>query len=672
MNSISRALLVLIIVISTFATACAPSSQPATSTETPGLASPPDQPDISISSLEMTWPEPHPPEPCHEALPAPTLSLCIQNNGNGKVQTEMLVLSLPGDRVPGAEAAVLGTLPGGDWGAPVPLSLTGIPGFDQGAEGIIIINTNPAPDSAAEGIIIINTMPGDPEGAAGIIIVNSFPNPTTAEGIIIVNSKPGESSQVGATTLNFPEGIPGLNTPAADMGSSGPPAGNLQGVLWFEPLSDIQQMAEGIIWGGLISNKYPESAVDTGAESAVWTGIEWQPPPDDNKEAAVWTGIVWGDKPAEFIGADGIIIVNSLPGSDESTEGIIIVNSKDTSLVMGVIVEDKPGGDDGRAGIIIINTNPAPASGVEGIVWGGIVWRGTQSTEGASQSIIVQNMPGGAFTSQFGLPDGFGMPEGMMAMMGQGGQGPGSLAYASVPLQALGVPSALESGQEACVEITLDQFELLSPQLPPSSSAGSTDSLFDVFVEVTGSSESQGETPILTRKIARTAGPRADPRDIQCVEDDSCDQFDQEDMTLMTFNVRPESGLFVLYVKNPAPYPVVGPENAELEYFASLGDAASKCGFEGFDDRVYCYFYIPETYYNTKQPLELYSNLCIPPFYVNEEVSIFYKDPGDPTAPSDPSEPGEPGSCHEDLGQRACPAAGGEYKCVVTCTCVCP
>jgi len=145
----------------------------------------------------------------------------------------------------------------------------------------------------------------------------------------------------------------------------------------------------------------------------------------------------------------------------------------------------------------------------------------------------------------------------------------------------------------------------------------------------------------------------------QELEESPCDQFNEDEMSLMTFEVRPESGLFVLYVKNPAPFPVVGPEDADWEYYASLGDTTAKCGFEGFEDRVYCYFYIPETYYNTIQPLKLNSNLCIPPFYVDEEVSIFAKGPD------------EPASCQEDLGPRACPAAGGTYL-ASTGKCNCP
>lgn len=145
----------------------------------------------------------------------------------------------------------------------------------------------------------------------------------------------------------------------------------------------------------------------------------------------------------------------------------------------------------------------------------------------------------------------------------------------------------------------------------------------------------------------------------QELEEDPCDQFNPDLMTLTTFDVRQESGQFILYVKNPAPYPEIAP-NGDWEYSASIGDInASKCDFQGFDDRLYCTFYIPENMFNTSQSLKLFSNLCIPPFYVNE-VSIFAKEATE-----------EPDSCHEDLGVRACPVAGGTYT-ASTDKCICP
>ena len=148
----------------------------------------------------------------------------------------------------------------------------------------------------------------------------------------------------------------------------------------------------------------------------------------------------------------------------------------------------------------------------------------------------------------------------------------------------------------------------------------------------------------------------------QELEENPCDQFDQEKMTITTFDVRPESGQFILYVKNPAPYPGTAPDD-DWEYTAVLGDIpAAKCDFQGFEDRLYCDFYIPEIYYNTAKTLKLFSNLCIPPFYINEKVSIFAKVP----AAIDELE-----GCHSSLEEPECIAAGGTYS-SATNTCICP
>jgi hypothetical protein len=148
-------------------------------------------------------------------------------------------------------------------------------------------------------------------------------------------------------------------------------------------------------------------------------------------------------------------------------------------------------------------------------------------------------------------------------------------------------------------------------------------------------------------------------------EEYPCDDFVQEEMAVTTFDVRQDSGQFILYVKNTFPYPDYKDEG-EGEYTATLGEIpAEKCDHQGFMDRVYCVIYIPETYYNTKQTLKLFSNRCIPPIYINEEVSIFAK------VPDDSSGEEEPQGCHQDLGQRACTAVGGTYS-HATGKCVCP
>ena len=155
----------------------------------------------------------------------------------------------------------------------------------------------------------------------------------------------------------------------------------------------------------------------------------------------------------------------------------------------------------------------------------------------------------------------------------------------------------------------------------------------------------------------------------QELEGTPCDQFNQDEMTLTTFGVRPESGLFILYLKNTAPYPGAEVDD-EVEYSAMVGDAkATNCYFLDFLDRVYCDFYIPESYYNSTQTIQVFNNLCIPAFFTKKEVSIFANDPshpagGDPGAPS-----GEPGGCHSGLGQRDCIAKGGTYS---EGSCICP
>lgn len=155
----------------------------------------------------------------------------------------------------------------------------------------------------------------------------------------------------------------------------------------------------------------------------------------------------------------------------------------------------------------------------------------------------------------------------------------------------------------------------------------------------------------------------------QELEENLCDQFNQDEMSIMTFEVRPESGQFIFYIKNSFPYPITGPEG-ELEYSGLVGEFPADCNFQGFDDRLYCSSIIPASIFNTKQTVKIFSNLCLPPFYV-DEVSIFSKVPADPADPAKPSTTDEPDGCHSGLDQRDCIAAGGTYI-EETSTCVCP
>jgi len=114
----------------------------------------------------------------------------------------------------------------------------------------------------------------------------------------------------------------------------------------------------------------------------------------------------------------------------------------------------------------------------------------------------------------------------------------------------------------------------------------------------------------------------------QELEEDRCNLFDQEEVSLMTFEARPETLLFNMYIKKPSGIPglevTIPDDTDEWIYTAFLGDTkASKCNFQGYEGRLYCDFIIPESYLNTTQILKVFLNKCISPIYLQEGVSIF-------------------------------------------------
>lgn len=146
----------------------------------------------------------------------------------------------------------------------------------------------------------------------------------------------------------------------------------------------------------------------------------------------------------------------------------------------------------------------------------------------------------------------------------------------------------------------------------------------------------------------------------QELEEDRCGQFEQEEMTLVTFGVNPELLSMNMYVKKPSGFP--GSEEGtngnagEWKYTAFLGDNEARlCNFQGFPERLYCNFIIPEDLLNTSQELKVFLNDCGPPIYVNQNVTIFTKEP--------------PSGCSSDMNERDCIAAGGEYTVGANCTC---
>jgi hypothetical protein len=109
------------------------------------------------------------------------------------------------------------------------------------------------------------------------------------------------------------------------------------------------------------------------------------------------------------------------------------------------------------------------------------------------------------------------------------------------------------------------------------------------------------------------------------------------------------------------------------EFNAKLGKVASyQCGLQGFPDRLYCLFHIPEGMEGTSQLLELRLNNCPDPVYLQPNVFIPVPNPSssNPTGPTDPTGP----VCTVDLISPDCEAAGGQMSTGTTTAkkCVCP
>jgi hypothetical protein len=162
-----------------------------------------------------------------------------------------------------------------------------------------------------------------------------------------------------------------------------------------------------------------------------------------------------------------------------------------------------------------------------------------------------------------------------------------------------------------------------------------------------------------------TAPPPTEPP----AEGPRCDLFDMDTMSLVTFDVPKGSTKVSLYVMNSEGWLGVEvmplhDDGEEWVYAAFLGDTeADECSFQGYAGRLYCNFDMPFHTLNSSQVLKVFVNLCVPPIYVHERVSIF--------APFETSPAPGPG-CRSDFSKAACEAAGGTYTCVATCSCDCP
>jgi hypothetical protein len=385
--------------------------------------------ELVITSAGISWPVEGDSSSCLSDLPIPTYKLCLTNQGKSVQQVpEISCLAVPGALLPAVQTGIQGSLPEGSLITAEAVLISGLPGAEGSKEGIIIVNNTPNPGSGAEGIIIVGGKPGDDLSETGIIIVNNFPGPDTqGEGIIIIGGMaPGNdaSKVVGIIMEDMPAG-----------------GGDEAGIVIVDSMPDPDLSAKGII----IINSIPVEG--EGSEGIVI--VDSMPGPETGAEGII---IIEG-LPGPDTGTEGIIIINGLPGPDQAAEGIIIVHGipalGNASQLMGVKVAEFLGADQGGKGMIVLESKGASNQGGQAIVWGGM------TADGETSHQLVLLNPGSAGLNQIGFPLGMEMGEGMTAMMGEGGFGPGPYLFGVIQMGAVGFPAELEPGEEVCVEVAL-------------------------------------------------------------------------------------------------------------------------------------------------------------------------------------------------------------------------
>ncbi len=149
---------------------------------------------------------------------------------------------------------------------------------------------------------------------------------------------------------------------------------------------------------------------------------------------------------------------------------------------------------------------------------------------------------------------------------------------------------------------------------------------------------------------------------------DSCQPFDPAEVSLVLLGLRPDTLHLPLYLKIPGGVPGLSLENADVEtksYRAVLGTfEAYQCGLQGFEDRLYCMFELPESAAGQGLELNIFINDCPGPIYSQFTVSI----------PELLSWGSADSVCSPDLEESGCKASGGTYKKVNDSfsTCLCP
>ena len=138
-----------------------------------------------------------------------------------------------------------------------------------------------------------------------------------------------------------------------------------------------------------------------------------------------------------------------------------------------------------------------------------------------------------------------------------------------------------------------------------------------------------------------------------------CGLFEDLEVGAIFLNVRADTMTLPVYFRFEGPVPGLAedPESLDIwRYEASLGQIrSSNCSLQGFEDRLYCIFHIPDSMPGTYQPLSLHLNDCEAPVVEFPRVSV----PRIVVPESVPEK--ETTSCRANLNQSDCEAAGGMY-----------
>ncbi len=152
---------------------------------------------------------------------------------------------------------------------------------------------------------------------------------------------------------------------------------------------------------------------------------------------------------------------------------------------------------------------------------------------------------------------------------------------------------------------------------------------------------------------------------------DRCKIFENLEVGSVFLNIREDTMNLPLYFRFEGPVPGYGDQPADEEpwiYEGLLGEVPSlSCSLQGFEDRLYCIFQIPETMPGTYQPLSLYLNGCEGPVVSYSRVSV----PRFVVRSVEPEK--QTPSCTATLSRSDCEEAGGMYITFSRAAyCVCP